>query len=90
MAKFILSCDDATAICDKSQYKQASLYELLQLRFHLWTCCFCRLYSKHNRLLTKALKHKKKTPRNCCLTAEEKEALQKEFKSLQNNEHEPI
>ena len=90
MAKFILSCDEATAICDKSQYKKATLYELLRLRFHLWTCCFCRLYSKQNRLLTKALKHKKTTFKNCCLTTEEKEALQEELKSLQKNENEPI
>ncbi|MGB2127941.1 MAG: hypothetical protein ACPHXR_00550 [Flavicella sp.] len=86
MAKFFLSCDEATAICDKSQYNKASFYELLQLRLHLWTCCFCRLYSRQNKLLTKALKHKKSVVSFCGLTDKEKEALQNELKSIQNKE----
>lgn len=54
--KFKITCDEATAICDKAQYGEASLLEKIQLNFHVLVCKFCRLYSKQNNILTRVYK----------------------------------
>ena len=72
-----LSCDDATKICDKNQYGEASLWEKVKFNIHIFLCKKCGLYSNQNRILTQCYeKHKivvngKKT----CLNKEEKENL---------------
>jgi hypothetical protein len=72
-----ITCDQATTICDKNQYKEASIKELIKLNIHLLKCRICAVYTKHNITLTnfykgysqhcKALKH--------CMSAEDKEVL---------------
>tara|TARA_R110000822_G_scaffold273110_4_gene395639 strand:- start:81 stop:341 length:261 start_codon:yes stop_codon:yes gene_type:complete len=74
-----ITCNQATTICDKNQYGEASIKELIKLNIHLIKCRICRIYTKHNTTLTnfykgyslhcKELKH--------CMSAEEKEALKK-------------
>ncbi len=39
-------------ICDKMQYKEASLKEKIQLKFHLLICKTCSVFSKKNTQLT--------------------------------------
>lgn len=49
----MISCDEATAICDKNQYGEATLSEKISLGFHLFACKYCKQYSKQNNLMTK-------------------------------------
>lgn len=52
MRNFLIKCDKANHICDKSQYEEASLFEKIKLNLHLIFCSFCRKYSKNNLKLT--------------------------------------
>lgn len=47
-----ISCKEASGICDKSQYEEASWWEILKLRIHLLYCKVCQGYSKNNSELT--------------------------------------
>ncbi|WP_437398146.1 hypothetical protein [Flagellimonas lutimaris] len=47
-----ISCKEASGICDKSQYKEASWLDIIKLRIHLSYCKVCRAYSKKNSELT--------------------------------------
>lgn len=51
--KFMISCDEATAICDKNQYGEATLTEKISLSFHLFVCKYCKQYTKQNNLMSK-------------------------------------
>lgn len=53
--KFMISCDEATAICDKNQYGEASRWDKIRLNFHLMLCKHCKAYSKQNNVITKLL-----------------------------------
>ena len=33
--KFMITCDKASTICDKSQYKEASFLERIRLAYHV-------------------------------------------------------
>tara|TARA_R110002049_G_scaffold190967_2_gene359738 strand:+ start:40104 stop:40331 length:228 start_codon:yes stop_codon:yes gene_type:complete len=48
----MISCEKAAMICDKMQYKEASLKEKIQLKFHLLICKTCSVFSKKNTQLT--------------------------------------
>ena len=74
-----LTCDEATTICDKSQYGEASFWEKLKLTFHIIMCKNCGLYSKQNSVLTKC--YQKQKCKNKCLCEEEKAAMEKEIKA---------
>lgn len=50
--KFMINCDEATAICDKNQYGEASLADKVRLNFHLVVCKYCKAYTKQNRLMS--------------------------------------
>ncbi|SNR54375.1 hypothetical protein [Lutibacter flavus] len=78
-----LTCDEATSICDKSQYKEASFWEIIKLNIHLFLCKKCGLYSKQNSIMTKCYeKHKKNEINNLdCLCDEEKQTMNKELKT---------
>lgn len=53
--KFIMPCDEANHVCDKTQYKEATLWEKIKLTLHLMYCRICRKYTKNNSKLTKLL-----------------------------------
>lgn len=74
--KTFASCEKATHTCDKTQYKEASLWEKIKLNIHLIYCKACRKYSANNNKLTK-LMHK---PEVDCLKNSEKETLHSGFK----------
>ncbi|MBT8318222.1 MAG: hypothetical protein HKP59_11420 [Lutibacter sp.] len=78
-----ISCDKATKICDKQQYKEASLWEKAQLNLHLFLCKKCGLYSKQNVVLTKCYnKYKNVENRNTkCLSKEDKNQLENKLKA---------
>ncbi len=77
-----LSCDEATKICDKNQYGEASLWDKIRLSIHIFICEKCGLYSKQNKIMTHCYeKHtdfeKEKKP---CLNEEEKKYLNEKVK----------
>jgi len=47
-----ISCEEAAHICNKSQYKEASIWQILKLQFHVAYCKMCRKYSQQNGKLT--------------------------------------
>ena len=53
MSKVMINCDEATKICNKNQYKEASFYEKVKLSLHVFLCKKCRLYSEQNNFMTK-------------------------------------
>jgi len=48
----MISCDQARNICDRAQYKEASLKDKIKLNLHLMWCKTCSLYTKKNQALT--------------------------------------
>jgi hypothetical protein len=78
-----LTCDEATAICDKSQYKEASLWEKIKLSIHLFLCKKCGLYSKQNKVMSSCYQKLKDAERSNTtqLKKEEKEFMEHELKT---------
>lgn len=78
--KLMLTCDEATAICDKSQYGEASLSEKIQLNIHLIICKYCKKYTKQNNLMTQIFgKHLTPCEGSEKLSEEEKVELEKKL-----------
>ena len=81
--KLNITCKQAVAICDKSQYKEATFFEKIQLNIHFLCCKTCTKYSKQNVFLTKLCRNKsnddKKKQISLCMTPGEKEFLKKEI-----------
>ncbi len=48
----MISCEEARIICHKTQYKDASFFEILKLKFHLFMCKACSAFSRKNTKLT--------------------------------------
>ena len=48
----MISCDEARIICHKTQYNDASFFEVLKLKFHLFICKACSAFSSKNTKLT--------------------------------------
>jgi hypothetical protein len=85
MAKFIITCDEATTICDKSQYGEATFFEKIKLNVHFLLCKICGLYTKQNAKMTKIYKMKAHDCKkeNRCLSIEEKEQLKQQLQELE-------
>jgi hypothetical protein len=81
MKNFFIKCDDATLICDKKQYKEASLWERIKLSYHLLVCKNCRVYPEQNAIITEVLKIKAKeySQADKVLLPKEKELMRKEL-----------
>lgn len=47
-----ISCEKAALICNKAQYREATLMETMKLKFHLLLCKNCPDFSKRNTRLT--------------------------------------
>ena len=75
-----ISCDEATTICSKNQYKEASFWEKIQLSLHVFTCKICSLYSKQNGKLTELCnRHLEKEECEHKLTESDKVILKEEI-----------
>ena len=72
-----LTCDEATTICDKNQYGEASIRELIKLKVHFIRCEICAIYTKHNIILTNFYKGYSQRCKEVkhCMSVEDKEAL---------------
>ncbi len=78
--KIFLNCDEATAICDKNQYKEATFWEKVKLTYHLFFCKGCGVYTKQNTVVTKVCnKHLHKCETNHKLSEQEKIELQEKI-----------
>lgn len=77
-----LSCDEATTICDKSQYGNASFWEIVKLNWHLFLCKKCGAYTKQNVVMTKCYRKQSQLlkDKECCLSKDEKECMEKNLK----------
>tara|TARA_R110000787_G_scaffold17133_6_gene54074 strand:+ start:4838 stop:5110 length:273 start_codon:yes stop_codon:yes gene_type:complete len=77
--KLNITCDEATTICDKNQYGEASFFDKVKLNIHFIGCKICALYSKQNKLLSRLYKSKRTTDQtklgSLCMSIEEKEKL---------------
>ncbi len=79
--KIFVSCDQANHVCDKTQYKEASLWEKIKLNIHLMYCAACRKYTSNNSKLTKLVKNSEVQ----CMELNEKTSLKDAFENeLQN------
>ncbi|WGD33732.1 hypothetical protein [Olleya sp. YS] len=78
LSKFMISCEESRHICNKAQYQEASSWEKVKFKFHLFICKVCKQHTITNTKLTLLInKIKSKT-----LTPIEKEKLKSSF----NNE----
>ena len=60
MAKGLkITCKEATSICDKSQYKEASFWDIIKLKLHLAICKNCAAYSEQNNMLSRMVNSSK-------------------------------
>ena len=71
----MISCEKAAKICDKAQYKEASLGERIKLKFHLFICKTCAKHSKDNTKLTSLCNQ----ARLAVLSDEEKKKMKETF-----------
>ncbi|GAA0724661.1 hypothetical protein [Aquimarina litoralis] len=81
--KIFVSCEDANHICDKNQYKEASLWEKIKLNIHLIYCKACRKYSSKNTKLTKLFKDPKVISINQSAKDSMKEQLKKKMSEME-------
>ena len=79
MGKFFLKCEEASHVCDKSQYQESSFIERIKLTFHLVYCKVCRGYSRNNSKLTSCIEKSKVTCLDESVKKEIKEHFQKEL-----------
>ncbi|WP_350290991.1 hypothetical protein [uncultured Croceitalea sp.] len=47
-----ISCDKAAEICTKSQYQEASWWQVLKLKIHIFYCKNCAKFSAQNTKFT--------------------------------------
>ncbi len=83
MGKFKISCNEATTICDKNQYGEATFLEKVKLNFHFIYCKCCRTYTKHNNILSKILgtyTESEKNKEGRCMCSKDKEKMENEIK----------
>ena len=71
----MIPCNEANHVCDKTQYKEASLWEMIKLNMHLIYCRACRKYTNNNGKLTKTIKKAEVE----CLDRKYKDAMRKDF-----------
>ncbi|MDG1397343.1 MAG: hypothetical protein P8P88_03060 [Polaribacter sp.] len=83
---FVITCDEATTICDKNQYGEATLLEKIKLNIHFIRCKICRKYTKQNVRLTKIFRVHSKSCNSIkhCMNEEDKAALKKQMEILNN------
>ncbi len=83
MSKAIkITCNEATTICDKNQYKEATFLEKIKLLWHLFLCKYCKSYSIQNKTLSRVFKKQAYSCKNIqhCMSKEDKETLKIKLK----------
>ena len=75
-----ISCEQAAEICNKSQYREASLMEIIKLKYHIFICKTCKLFTTKNTKLTKLCNESKLQ----MLSEEEKAKMKAELGNTDN------
>lgn len=70
-----ISCEEASNICNKSQYKEAGFWEILKLRVHILMCKTCAKFTKENTAFTSLCERAGLN----VLSENEKEAMKKDL-----------
>lgn len=73
--KLMFNCNEATHVCDKAQYSEASFWEKTLLKFHNLFCRLCKEHTKRNVRLTETIKKSNIK----MLSVNEKKALKQEL-----------
>ena len=81
--KITIPCNEANHVCDKTQYKESTLWEKIKLNTHLLYCRACRKYTKSNSKLTILIKESKVI----CMDKTCKDAMKKTFKKVLDKEN---
>ena len=71
----MISCEEAAIICHKTQYKEATFWERMNLKFHLLMCKVCPQFSKKNSQLTELCEKSKLY----ALSEEDKRGMKREL-----------
>ncbi len=79
--KIFIKCDEATSICDKTQYKEASVLDKIRLSIHNFLCKKCKLYSEQNNFMSKLFKVNLKGQHLC---SSDKDKLEKKLEKEMN------
>ncbi len=74
----MISCEKAAKICDKAQYKEATVWDKIKLKFHLLMCKTCAKHSEENTKLTSLCNQ----ARLKVLSEEDKEKMKENFSKL--------
>ena len=82
LKSLFINCDQATTICDKSQYGEATLYEKIKLKIHFLRCRICALYTKQNTMMTKICNQNLKETKKVALTDKEKTTLKEKLSNM--------
>ena len=75
--KLLITCEEATAICNKDQYGEASAWDKIRLGLHSLGCVHCKTYSTQNNILSKLMgNHTSSCSNSGHLTDEDKVELE--------------
>jgi len=74
-----MTCDQATTICDKQQYKETVFLEKVKLKLHIFMCAKCRHYSTQNKIITKVCDKHGKEQKTSCLSSKEKTTIEQKL-----------
>ena len=77
-----ITCTEAASICNKAEYKEASLVEKLKLQIHLFFCRTCKEYNRRNQKLSLLLQ---KAKLKAC-SSEEKAAFKKRMQEANSDD----
>lgn len=79
---FLINCDEAKHICDKSQYNESTWWDRLRLKFRYAYCNATRSYVKRNKKLSELVNDNKFD----CMENKSKSELKIKFnQELKNN-----
>ena len=86
MGKMKITCEEATTICTKAQYGEASLVDKIKLKIHFIYCKVCRVFSKQNSEISTMcnMVKKQKELKKSCLSDTDKARLKEQIKELEN------
>jgi len=78
--KIMINCEEASTICDKTQYNEATFLDKIKLQMHLFLCKKCGLYSEQNKVMSKIFNTHLLHHKNKHLCDKDKDALKMELK----------
>lgn len=86
MGKLKITCEEATLICTKSQYGEATLLDKFKLNLHFVYCKICRKFSKQNSQLSDMcnLAKQHKEAKKACLCERDKKEWKEQIKGFEN------